>query len=103
MKQDFSSKTILITGGTGSWGTELTTQLLEAGVKHIKIYSRNEFAQVKMRRKFNDERLEFVIGDIRDLEPLKSAMKDVDIVYHLAALKHIDICEIYYNIIHIIC
>ena len=84
-----------MTGGTGSWGTELTKQLLEAGVKHIKIFSRNEFAQVTMRRKFNDDRLEFIIGDIRDLEALRIAIKDVDIVYHLAALKHIDICEIY--------
>jgi len=95
MRQDFTNKTVLITGGTGSWGTELTIQLLKAGVKHIKIYSRNELAQVVMRRKFNDERLEFVIGDVRDLAQLNYAMKDVDIVYHLAALKHIDICEIY--------
>ena len=95
MKQDFINKTILVTGGTGSWGNELTSQLLNAGVKHIKIYSRNEFAQVTMRRKFNDKRLEFIIGDVRDLSQLNYAMKDVDIIYHLAAIKHIDICEIY--------
>jgi len=95
MKQDFSNKCVLLTGGTGSWGNELTKQLLEAGVKHIKIYSRNEFAQVTMRRKFNDERLEFIIGDIRDIDQLNYAMVDVDLVYHLAAVKHIDICEVY--------
>lgn len=93
--EEINSKVICITGGTGSWGQELTKQLLETRVKHIKIFSRNEFAQVNMRREFNDKRLEFIIGDIRDLAQLNYAMKDVDIVYHLAALKHIDICEIY--------
>lgn len=95
MVQDFSNKSVLITGGTGSWGNELTKQLLELGVKHIVIYSRNEFAQFTMKQKFQDERLEFVIGDVRDLEQLNYAMKDIDIVFHLAALKHIPVCELY--------
>jgi FlaA1/EpsC-like NDP-sugar epimerase len=86
-------KIILITGGTGSWGNELTAQLLIQNPKEIRIYSRNEFAQVTMQRKFNDSRLKFIIGDVRDYEQLNIACKNVDTVYHLAALKHIPICE----------
>lgn len=95
MIQDFSNKSVLITGGTGSWGNELTRQLLKAGVKHIVIFSRNEFAQFTMKQKFQDERLQFVIGDVRDLDQLNYAMQDIDIVFHLAALKHIPVCELY--------
>jgi len=95
MIQDFSNKSVLITGGTGSWGNELTKQLLAVGVKHIVIYSRNEFAQFTMRQNFQDERLQFVIGDVRDLDQLNYAMADIDIVFHLAALKHIPVCELY--------
>jgi len=86
-------KTILITGGSGSWGNELTKQLLEQDPKEIRIYSRNEFAQVSMERKFNDKRLNFIIGDVRDFDSLSNALRGVAIVYHLAALKHIPICE----------
>ena len=85
---------ILITGGTGSWGNELVKQLLEKSLaEKIVIYSRNEFNQVTMQRKFNDSRLQFVIGDVRDYNSLLIAMKNIDIVFHLAALKHVPICE----------
>jgi FlaA1/EpsC-like NDP-sugar epimerase len=83
----------LITGGSGSWGNELTKQLLETNPEEIRIYSRNEFAQVSMQRRFNDKRLNFVIGDVRDFHSLLLATRGIDIVYHLAALKHIPICE----------
>jgi len=86
-------KKVLITGGTGSWGNELVTQLLQRGVKEIRIFSRNEFSQVTMERKFNDSRLKFIIGDVRELYALKEACKGVDVVFHLAALKHIPVCE----------
>lgn len=89
----FSEKTILITGGTGSWGNELTKQLLRKNPKEIRIFSRGEFAQVTMKRYFNDFRLKFIIGDIRDFEAINSACKDVDYIFHLAALKHVQICE----------
>lgn len=88
-------KIILITGGTGSWGNELTRQLLEQDPAQIRIYSRNEFAQVTMERRFNDKRLDFIIGDIRDFDSLSNAFRDVAVVYHLAAVKHIPICERY--------
>lgn len=88
-------KTILITGGTGSWGHELVSQLLEMrpGPKKIKVYSRGEHRQVEMRAEFPDPRLEFIIGDVRDKNILNLAMHDVDTVFHLAALKHVPICE----------
>ncbi|MGH4120167.1 SDR family NAD(P)-dependent oxidoreductase [Clostridium sp.] len=89
----FENKTILITGGTGSWGNELTTQLLEMNPKKIIIYSRSELNQVNMQRKFNNTKLEFIIGDIRDYESINEATKNVDYIFHLAALKHVPICE----------
>jgi FlaA1/EpsC-like NDP-sugar epimerase len=73
----YENKTVLITGGTGSWGHEL----------------RGELAQVKMKRHFNDDRLHFHIGDVRDYDAVLDAMQRVNIVFHLAALKHVPVCE----------
>ena len=95
-KKLFSNSIILITGGTGSWGTELVTQLLEkyGDVSEVRIYSRGEHKQVEMKQAFNhDSRLRFVIGDVRDKASLNLAMKGVDTVFHLAALKHVPVCE----------
>ena len=94
MKNIFENKSIFVSGATGSWGTELTKQLLEFhNPKEIIIYSRGEFAQVLMERKFNNKKLKFIIGDIRDDKRLNESMKNVDFVFHLAALKHVPICE----------
>ncbi|MFG0212352.1 polysaccharide biosynthesis protein [Brevibacillus porteri] len=87
------NKTILITGGTGSWGWELVKQLLPQQPKEIRIFSRNEALQVEMSHHFQDKRLRFMNGDIRDQEELMQACQQVDYVYHLAALKHVPICE----------
>jgi FlaA1/EpsC-like NDP-sugar epimerase len=90
----FNNARILITGGTGSWGQTLTQMLLEKyDVKEIIIFSRGELQQVLMQRKFKNEKLKFVIGDIRDYESVKFATKKVDYIFHLAALKHVPICE----------
>lgn len=90
----FQNTTILITGGTGSWGHELVKKLLSFQPKEIRIFSRNEFAQVKMKREFLDNSsLKFVIGDVRDFEAVNQAAKNVDYVFHLSALKHVPICE----------
>ncbi|SFA72243.1 MULTISPECIES: polysaccharide biosynthesis protein [unclassified Bacillus (in: firmicutes)] len=89
----FKDSVILVTGGTGSWGKELIVQLLTHDPKEIIIFSRNEDTQVKMRRDYQDPRLNFRIGDIRDKEALFQAFKGVDYVFHLAALKHVPICE----------
>ena len=82
-------KTILITGGTGSLGHALTKRLLDSKIKQIRIFSRNELKQIEMESKFNDSRLRFLIGDIRDLPRLLRAVEGVDIVFHAAALKHV--------------
>jgi UDP-N-acetylglucosamine 4,6-dehydratase/UDP-glucose 4-epimerase len=85
----FKDKIFLITGGTGSLGVALTKRLLSLGVKQIRIFSRNEFKQISMESEIQDERLRFLIGDVRDQKRLKRAIEDVDIVFHAAAMKHV--------------
>jgi UDP-N-acetylglucosamine 4,6-dehydratase/5-epimerase len=90
----FDDQRILITGGTGSWGQTLTRMLLDTySPKQIVIFSRGELQQVLMQRKFRDPRIKFVIGDVRDLEAVRFAMRDIDTVFHMAALKHVPVCE----------
>ena len=89
----FERKKVLITGGTGSLGNALTSRLLNDGVDTIRIFSRNENKQVTMESKFNDDRLRFLLGDVRDYPRLVRAMEDIDIVFHAAALKHVPIIE----------
>ena len=92
----FDGKTILITGGTGSLGRALTKKLLEQNAKTVRIFSRNENKQIEMESEFNEEkRLRFFLGDVRDSERLFTALEDVDIVFHAAALKHVP--KIEYN------
>jgi len=88
----FEGKKIIITGGTGSLGKALTRRLLESKVDTIRILSRNEDKQVRMCSEFKDEdRLRFLVGDVRDLPRLNRALEDIDIVFHAAALKHVPI------------
>tara|TARA_Y100001936_G_scaffold240864_1_gene275912 strand:- start:5280 stop:6281 length:1002 start_codon:yes stop_codon:yes gene_type:complete len=89
----FKGKKILITGGTGSLGTALTRRLLDEGADTIRIFSRNESKQIEMESKFNDNRLRFLLGDIRDYDRLIRAVEEIDIVFHAAALKHVPIIE----------
>ncbi len=91
----YKGKKILITGGTGSLGQALTKRLLEQDVNTIRILSRNESKQIEMENDFNDSRLRFFLGDIRDEERLVRATEDIDIVFHTAALKHVT--KIEYN------
>ena len=91
----FEKKTVLITGGTGSLGQALTARLLTLNVDTIRIYSRNENKQIEMETKFNDSRIRFFLGDVRDLDRLTRAMDAVDFVFHAAALKHVP--KIEYN------
>ena len=90
------AKKVLITGGSGSWGTELVWQIIDSPeIGEIRIYSRGEHKQVEMKRRFYNQRnkLKFIIGDVRDEERLIIAMKGVNKVFHMAALKHVPVCE----------
>jgi len=90
----FNNQIILVTGGTGSWGNELVRQLLKLNPKEIRIFSRNESVQFLMKQKFNNNsKLHFLIGDIKEMDSLKMASKGVDYIFHLAALKHVPVCE----------
>ncbi|MBL4633564.1 MAG: UDP-N-acetylglucosamine 4,6-dehydratase (inverting) [Kofleriaceae bacterium] len=89
-----AGKTILVTGGTGSFGKAFVRDLLrEDAAKKIIVFSRDEQKHYMMNQEFTDPRLRFFVGDIRDEKRLKSAFRDVDIVVHAAAMKHVPICE----------
>lgn len=89
----FDGMTILLTGGTGSFGKAFTAAVLKSDVKKVKIYSRTENLQMQMRKQFDDPRLRWYIGDVRDKERLSRAMEGCDYVIHAAAMKYVDVCE----------
>lgn len=89
------NKTILITGGTGSFGNSVVDVLLKLGVKKIIIFSRDEKKQFDMRNRFDNPKLRFIIGDVRDKESIDNAMRGVDYVFHAAALKQVPTCEFF--------
>lgn len=94
MEDIFKGKTILITGGTGSFGQKFVEVLLrDHNPDSIRVYSRGELKQVEMERNFSDDRVRFLIGDVRNEKRLSRAMNGVDIVVHAAALKHVPVCE----------
>ncbi|MGE7911000.1 UDP-N-acetylglucosamine 4,6-dehydratase (inverting) [Lysinibacillus xylanilyticus] len=87
------NKTVLVTGGTGSFGKKFISKALTLGAKKIIVFSRDELKQYEMKQEFKDERIRFFIGDVRDKERLYRAFDGVDIVIHAAAMKHVDACE----------
>lgn len=92
----FNGKTILVTGGTGSIGSEIVRQLLKYKPKQIRVYSRDEFKQFNLQNELNNLPIGFIsylIGDVRDKERLMMACEGVDIIFHAAALKHVPFCE----------
>jgi len=91
----FKNKVLLITGGTGSFGNTVLKRFLSTEVQEIRIFSRDEKKQEDMRIAFNNPKLKFYIGDIRDYESISQAMKSVDYVFHAAALKQVPSCEFY--------
>ena len=94
LEETFRDKRILITGGTGSIGSELVKKLLEYNPKVIRIFSNDENAQFDLEQELKEyDNLRFLVGDVRDKERLKRATEDVDIVFHAAALKHVPSCE----------
>lgn len=93
--QQFADRIVLITGGTGSFGNAATERFLAAGVREVRILSRDEFKQDEMRRRFGDRRVSFYLGDVRDRAGVDTAMRGVDFVFHAAALKQVPSCEFF--------
>ncbi|MDH4562753.1 polysaccharide biosynthesis protein [Pseudomonas sp. BN411] len=90
---DFSSKAILITGGTGSFGNAVLKRFLDTDIAEIRIYSRDEKKQDDMRKRYANPKLKFYIGDVRDYQSILNATRGVDYVFHAAALKQVPSCE----------
>ncbi|WP_374055130.1 polysaccharide biosynthesis protein [Rossellomorea sp. FM04394] len=91
----FKDKTLLITGGTGSFGNAVMKRFLDTDIKEIRIFSRDEKKQDDMRKVYKSEKLKFYIGDVRDLASVKNAMHGVDYIFHAAALKQVPSCEFF--------
>jgi len=91
----FHNKKLLITGGTGSFGNAVLNKFLKSSISEIRIFSRDEKKQDDLRKKYNNKKLKFYIGDVRDLSSLKSATKNIDYIFHAAALKQVPSCEFY--------
>jgi UDP-N-acetylglucosamine 4,6-dehydratase/5-epimerase len=92
---DFKNKTLLITGGTGSFGNAVLNYFLKLDIKEIRIFSRDEKKQEDMRIDKKDDRLNFIVGDVRDFSSINNAMRGVDFVFQAAALKQVPSCEFY--------
>jgi len=91
----FKNKTLLITGGTGSFGNAVLRKFMSTSIKEIRIFSRDELKQDDMRKKYNSDKLKFYIGDVRDINSIHDSMRGVDFVFHAAALKQVPSCEFY--------
>ena len=92
-KTDLSDKTILVTGGTGSFGGVVAKRMLARNCRAVRILSRDEAKQYAMREAMDDPRISFYLGDVRDKSSVDLAMRDVDLVFHAAALKQVPNCE----------
>ncbi len=91
----FEKKCILITGGTGSFGNAVCRRFIESNISEIRIFSRDEKKQEDMRKQYNNIKLKFYVGDVRDYRSVVNAMRGVDYVFHAAALKQVPSCEFY--------
>ncbi len=91
----FKNKILLITGGTGSFGNAVLRGFLNTDIKEIRIFSRDEKKQDDMRKKYNNDKLKFYLGDVRDVNSVIDAVRGVDFIFHAAALKQVPSCEFY--------
>ena len=83
----FNNKTLLITGGTGSFGNAVLDRFIQTNIKEIRIFSRDEKKQDDMRNKYKNDKIKFYIGDVRDVNSIKNAMQNVDYVFHARSIK----------------
>src|SRR5690554_3785283 len=93
--QLFKNKTLLITGGTGSFGNAVLKRFLDTDIKEIRIFSRDEKKQDDMRHALQNPKVKFYIGDVRDRQSIDDAMSGVDYIFHAAALKQVPSCEFF--------
>ena len=91
----FKNKTLLITGGTGSFGNAVLKRFLDTDIQEIRIFSRDEKKQDDMRKQYKNEKIKFFLGNVRDIDSVKNAMYGVDYVFHAAALKQVPSCEFF--------
>jgi UDP-N-acetylglucosamine 4,6-dehydratase/5-epimerase len=91
----FERKTLLITGGTGSFGNAVLKRFLDTEIEEIRIFSRDEKKQDDMRHEYHNDKIKYYIGDVRDLQSVKDAMHGVDYIFHAAALKQVPSCEFF--------
>ena len=91
----FEGKTLLITGGTGSFGNAVLNRFLDTDIKEIRIFSRDEKKQDDMRHQYNNPKIKYYIGDVRNIQSVKDAMHGVDYIFHAAALKQVPSCEFF--------
>src|SRR6056300_542657 len=92
---NFKKKIFLITGGTGSFGNAVLRKLLKTNIEEIRVFSRDEKKQHDLRKKINDDRVKFYLGDIRNYSSVLEATKNVDYIFHAAALKQVPSCEFF--------
>lgn len=93
MENTFNGKILLITGGTGSFGTAMLQEMLRTNIKQIRILSRDQTKQHSMKQKYHDNRISYYIGDVRDIQSISSAFQGVDYVFHAAAMKQVPSCQ----------
>ena len=91
----FEGKTLLITGGTGSFGNAVLNRFLDTDIAEIRIFSRDEKKQDDMRHFYNNPKIKYYIGDVRNIQSVKDAMHGVDYIFHAAALKQVPSCEFF--------
>lgn len=91
----FTNRVLLITGGTGTFGDAVLRRFLGTEIKEIRVFSRDEKKQEEVRLHYNDPKIKYYIGDVRDYDSIAGAMVDVDYVFHAAALKQVPSCEFY--------